>query len=193
MSASQGSICQSSHPKRVWVSFCGGGDGCACRDVPAPGRLSPLRAPSACSPLALALRDGWAGKRKYRARFARQRYRLAFSVPFPRLFSIPAKRRSGSGRSCACPLQNAVCPSRCHRCGVFGTRGAPRDAGSGWRGCVGEHRRGPGERSTAEAALCALPCLDGQVCSATPVPPRPAPRFRRVCLGKLPAPCQDVK
>lgn len=111
----------------------------------------------------------------------------------PRLFSIPAKRRSGSGRSCACPLQNAVCPSRCHRCGVFGTRGAPRDAGSGWWGCVGEHRRGPGERSTTEAVLYALPCLDGQVCSATPVPPRPAPGFRRVCLGELPAPCQDVK
>lgn len=65
----------------------------------------------------------------------------------------------------------------------------PWDAGTGWWGCASEHRRVPGELSTAEPELSALPHLDGQVCFATPVPPRPAPGFRCVCLGKLPAPC----
>lgn len=64
MSTSQGNISQSSRPKRVWVSFCGRGDGCACTDVSAAGLWSAARrwggsAPPARRPSA-AVSDGCA-------------------------------------------------------------------------------------------------------------------------------------
>lgn len=52
---------------------------------------------------------------------------------------------------------------------------------------------GPHRAEHQEPELCALPCLDGQVCSATPVAPHRVTGFQCVCLGKLPALCQEVK
>lgn len=150
MSASQGNISQPSHPKRVWVSFCGRGDGRACTDVSAAGLWSAARCwggsdPYACHPAAdcnqtppgrrssgtaiacfQVPRQKTSRKRKIPRLVCLPEILPCFFFTAPPLFSIPAKHCLDLSTSCACPLQNGVRLSCCHRqraaCGVFGTR-----------------------------------------------------------------------
>lgn len=151
MSASQGSIPEPSHLKRVWVSFCGCGDGCACTNVSAAGLWSTAWRWGGSDPCADHPSAACCSLHYRTAALVWHSYRLLLSpsaenfsekkilslicspeilprffFTTPRLFSIPAKHCLDLGTSCTCPLQNGVCLSCCHRqqaaWGVFGTR-----------------------------------------------------------------------
>lgn len=224
MSASQGNISQPSHPKCVWVSFCGRGDGCACTDMSVAGLWSAARCwggsdPRARHPAAdcnqtppgrrssgtavtcfRVPRQKTSRKRKISSLVCLPEIPPCFFFTAPPAFFHSGQALLGFGHILRLPPAKWS-PSVLLSLSASSLRGVwypvpraflPWDAGSGWWGCAGEHRRAPGKLSSTEAELCAsaLPGRTGLL--AAPVPPRPAPGFRCVCLGKSPALCQDL-
>lgn len=179
----EGHISQSSHPKHVWVSLVAAGMGvCVCTDVSACGsglQLALGRLCPSCSLLCFThppqlphpSAQNYSEKRILSLVCAPEKL-PCFFLAAPLAFLCSSQSFLGFGQ--------VLCLNPCKMEPFCLT------AGSEWPvGCLcrilsiphmmlamgGEDCQAHRELSPPESQFWALPCLDGQVCSATPVPP----------------------